>query len=185
MIGLNNMRERVRDMVFIALCAVMIAVCAQIHIPVLPIPYSMQNFGVFIAIGILGGRRAFFAIAVYLALGAAGLPVFAGFSGGVGRLLGETGGFLLGFLAIALVSWLITSLFKRGAASLLASLVTGQLISYAIGAFWYWTLYVREGSGASFSGILSVCVLPFLIPDIIKIFVAVMLSDRARKILKL
>ena len=181
----SSIRERIKNMVLIALFAVIIAVCAWIHIPTLPIPYSMQNFGVFIAIGILGGRRAFFAIAVYLAIGAVGIPVFSGFTGGFGRLFGETGGFLLGFLAIALISWCITSFFKRGTASVFVSILIGQLVSYAIGVFWYWFFYAEGGSDASFSGILAMCVLPFLIPDIVKIFVATVISDRVKRILKI
>ena len=184
MIGVN-MCERVRNMAFIALCAVMIAVCAQIHIPTTPIPYSMQNFGVFIAIGVLDGRRALISIAVYLALGAVGLPVFAGFTGGLGRLFGETGGFLLGFLAIALISWLFAAFLKGGVLSFVVSTVVGQIFSYAVGALWYWFFYADTGSAASFSGILAVCVLPFLIPDIIKISVAAMLSARVKRILKI
>ena len=179
------MCERVRNMAFIALCAVMIAVCAQIHIPTTPIPYSMQNFGVFIAIGVLGGRRALISIAVYLALGAVGLPVFSGFTGGLGRLFGETGGFLFGFLVIALVSWLCMSLLKPRKASLFVSLIIGQIFSYALGVFWYWFFYARNGGGGSFLGILSFCILSFLIPDIIKISLAAVLSVRVKRILKL
>ena len=181
----SSIRERIKNMVLIALFAVIIAVCAWVHVPTMPIPYSMQNFGVFIAIGILGGKRAFFSIAVYLGIGALGLPVFTGFTGGLGRLFGETGGFLLGFLAIALISWLITAFFKKGTPSVFLSMLIGQLASYAIGVFWYWFFYAKGGSATSFFGILAMCVLPFLIPDIIKISVATVISDRVKRILKI
>ncbi len=179
------MSDRIKSTVFIALSAVVIAVCAWIQLPLLSIPYSMQSFGVFLVIGILGGRRAFFAILVYLALGALGLPVFAGFTGGLGRLFGESGGFLLSFPFIALLSSLFTFLFKGKTVFRLISMLIGQLVSYAMGAFWFWFFYARSGEAGSFLGIISVCVLPFLLFDIIKIIFASAISDRLKRILKL
>ncbi len=179
------MSDRIKSTVFIALSAVVIAVCAWIQLPLLSIPYSMQSFGVFLVIGILGGRRAFFAISVYLALGALGLPVFAGFTGGLGRLFGETGGFLLSFPFIALILSLFTFLFRGKALFRLASMLIGQLVSYAMGSFWFWFFYARGGGESSFLGIISVCVLPFLLFDIIKIVFASAISDRLKRILKI
>ena len=89
------------DMAYIALFAVLLTVCAWISVP-LPVPFTLQTFAIFAALGILGGRRGTWAVAVYLLLGAVGLPVFSGFRGGLGALLGTTGGYILGFLALAL-----------------------------------------------------------------------------------
>ena len=96
-------------MAYNALFAVLLTVCAWISVP-LPVPFTLQTFAIFAALGILGGRRGTWAVAVYLLLGAVGLPVFSGFRGGLGALLGTTGGYILGFLALALVYWLVTAL---------------------------------------------------------------------------
>ncbi len=88
----------------VALMAAVLTLCAWITIPLGPVPFTMQNFGIFAALGLLGGRRGSLTVAVYLLLGLVGLPVFSGFGAGPGALLGPTGGFLLGFLLCALVT---------------------------------------------------------------------------------
>ena len=105
-------RLRTVDLAYVALFAVLIAVCAWISIPA-TIPFTLQTFGIFAALTILGGRRGTYATVVYLLLGAVGLPVFSGFQAGIGTLLGATGGFILGFAAQALVYWLITAHLGR------------------------------------------------------------------------
>ena len=79
------------DMAYIALMAVLMAVCSWISVP-MEIPFTMQTFALFCALGLLGGRRGTIAVLVYILMGAIGLPVFSGFGGGLGRLLGVTGG---------------------------------------------------------------------------------------------
>ena len=100
-------RIRTADMAYIALFAVLMAVCAWISIP-FAVPFTLQTFAVFAALAILGGRRGTLSVVVYLLLGAVGLPVFAGFKGGLAALLGTTGGYILGFLLTALLYWGIT-----------------------------------------------------------------------------
>ena len=97
-------RVSVRSLTHIAACAALTAVCAWIAIPTQP-PFTLQTLGVFLSVGLLGGRRGAAAVGLYLLVGAAGLPVFAGFTGGAGVLLGATGGYLAGFLASAVVMW--------------------------------------------------------------------------------
>ena len=103
----------VRDLVLCALMAALLAVCAWISFPVLEIAYTLQTFGVFFALLVLGGARGTLAILVYILLGAVGLPVFTGFRGGIDALLGVTGGYILGFLFTGLVYWLVTGLLGR------------------------------------------------------------------------
>ena len=97
-------RENTRDMVYIAMFAVLIAVCSWISVPA-TVPFTLQTFGVFVTVGVLGGKRGSLSVLVYLLLGMIGVPVFAGFSGGIGCLLGNTGGYIIGFLFSALVMW--------------------------------------------------------------------------------
>ena len=104
-------RFRTLDLAYIALFAVLMAVCAWITVP-LPKPlvqFTMQTFAMFMALLVLGGRRGLYAMVVYLLLGAVGMPVFSGFRGGMGVLLDTTGGYIIGFVAAALVYWLVTA----------------------------------------------------------------------------
>ena len=89
------------DMAYIALFAVLMAVCSWISIPAV-VPFTLQTFGVFVAVSVLGGKRGTLAVVLYLLMGIVGLPVFAGFSGGLGVLLGSTGGYIIGFVFTAL-----------------------------------------------------------------------------------
>ena len=105
-------RSKTLDMAYIALFTVLIAVCAWISIPTL-VPFTLQTFGIFLATAVLGGKRGSLAVAVYLLLGAVGVPVFANFTGGLGMLLGVTGGYLVGFLFVALVMWAMERLLGK------------------------------------------------------------------------
>ena len=97
------------DLAYIALMAALIALCAWISVPLGPVPFTMQTFGIFAALGLLGGRRGTLAFLIYLLLGIVGLPVFSGSSAGAGVLFGATGGYLLGYLAAALLFWGLTA----------------------------------------------------------------------------
>lgn len=112
-------RLRTLDLTYTALFAVLMAVCAWISIPVPKpmVPFSMQTFAVFAALAVLGGRRGTYAVSAYLLLGAVGLPVFAGFRGGLSVLLGSTGGYLIGFMGTALVFWLMESCLETACLS--------------------------------------------------------------------
>ena len=95
---------KTRNMVYIAMFAVLISICSWISIPS-AVPFTMQTFGIFLAVAVLGGKRGSLAVLVYLLLGLVGVPVFAGFSGGIGCLAGTTGGYIVGFQLTALVMW--------------------------------------------------------------------------------
>lgn len=101
------------DLVYISMFTVLIAICSWISIPA-AVPFTLQTLGVFLAVGILGGKRGTMAVLVYILLGAIGIPVFAGFSGGIGVLTGTTGGYIVGFLASALVMWGMECAFGKG-----------------------------------------------------------------------
>ena len=103
-----------RDMVLCALFAAILAVSAWLTVPG-EVPFTLQTFGVFAALGLLGGKRGTIAIALYLVLGAVGLPVFSGFRGGFGVLLGTTGGYIFGFLLSGLLYWALTALLGNKA----------------------------------------------------------------------
>ena len=92
-------RSKTYDMVCIAVFAVIIAICSWISIPA-TVPFTLQTFAIFLTVGVLGGKKGSLAVLVYILLGAVGVPVFAGFSAGIGILFGNTGGYIVGFLEI-------------------------------------------------------------------------------------
>lgn len=165
------------DMVYIGVCAVLIAICSWIAIPA-AVPFTLQTMGVFTVIGLLGGRRGTMAVLIYILLGAIGLPVFAGFTGGIHIILGSTGGYIAGFLLSALVMWGMEKLFGRSRIVLLLSMLAGLLVCYAAGTIWFMAVYTRTTGAVGVGTVLGWCVIPFIIPDLIKIAVAMFLTDR-------
>ena len=161
------MRNSSKNMVFCALFASLMAICAWISVPILDIAFTLQTLAVFLTLGLLGGKRGSAAILIYLLLGAAGMPVFSGFRGGFGMLAGITGGYLWGFLFSGLVYWALEGCGK------LPAMIAGQLVCYLCGSLWF---YLYAGGGLWV--ILLRCVVPYLIPDAVKITLAYTLSRR-------
>lgn len=165
----------VRKMVLCSMFAALMAVCAWFSIPVLDIAFTLQTFGVFLALGILGGKWGSVSIGIYLLLGVVGLPVFSGFRGGIGSLLGVTGGYIWGFLFSGLVYWTLERYGKP------LAMAAGMLACYACGSAWF---LVYAGSGVGLAAVILKCVVPYLIPDIVKIGMALSLSGRIGKHLR-
>lgn len=164
-------------MAYIALSAALISLCAWLSVPA-PIPLTMQTFAVFAVAGTLGARRSALALGTYILLGALGLPVFAGFQGGAGALLGATGGYILGFLPAALIAGAGAERLGRGLPALLFSMAAGLVCCYAMGTAWYVAVYARAGGQAGVAAVLSACVLPFIPADAAKLLLAALLSKR-------
>ena len=163
--------KNVRNMTRASLFAALIAVCSWLAIPVPPISVTMQTFAVFLTLGTLGGHWGCVSILLYLLLGLVGLPVFSGFRGGAAALLDATGGFLWGFLAAGLVYWAMERLGKLPAFAL------AMLVCYGCGCWWF-TVYA---GGIGFGAAMMTCVVPYLIPDTIKLCLAYSMSKRLRK----
>ena len=174
---------RTRDLTHIALFAVLIAVCAWITIP-MTVPFTLQIFAVFAALATLGGRRGAYAVAVYLLLGAVGLPVGAGFQGGLGWLLGTTGGYIVGFLCIALIYWLMTAKLGESLPVSIAACVLGLAVCYVFGTLWFMVVYARTTGPVGVMTALGWCVFPYVIPDLLKLVLAVTLSQRIKGFLR-
>lgn len=177
------MKVTTKDMVYIALFTSIMIVCAFITIP-FAIPFTLQTFALFTIIGILGTKRAFISVLLYLLLGAVGLPVFSGFRGGIGHLFGATGGYLLGFLLTTLISGFLMKFFsKKRKSNVLShcfSMLIGLIACYIFGTTWYLLLYTNSTENISIVSVLSLCVFPFVLPDILKI----VLSAYVTKLLK-
>ena len=186
---MNNTQKMKRnyrtvDLVYIALGAVLIAVCSWISIPT-TVPFTMQTFAMFFVLSTLGGKRGTAAILVYVLLGAVGIPVFANFTSGIGILLGSTGGYILGFLFIGLIYWLMVHLLGKKLWVEILSLVIGLAVCYAFGTAWFMIVYTQANGAVGLTMVLAWCVIPFILPDLVKLGLALTLSRRLSPVLKL
>ena len=173
--------RRIKDMVLIALFSAIIVICSLITIPSI-IPFTLQTFAVFLCLNILGAKKGLISILIYILLGVAGLPVFSGFNGGLGALLNVTGGYIIGFIFSALAFWLITAMLNKKT-SKIVNLITsfiGLIICFIFGTLWYVLLFIKNGDTISFTGAFTICVLPFIIPDIFKILLSIALSEKIK-----
>lgn len=147
---------KTKDMAYIALMAVLISVCSWLSVPA-AIPFTMQTYAVFTALLLLGGRRGSIAVAVYIALGAVGLPVFSGFAGGIGKLMGPSGGYIFGFMLTALCYWLCERVLGKKLWVRIVSLVVGLALCYAFGTVWFVKVY-SAAKPISYASALGMCV---------------------------
>ena len=168
-------KMRTVDMAYIAMFAVVMAVCAWISIPA-AVPFTLQTLGVFLAVGMLGGKRGTLAVLIYLLLGAVGMPVFAGFNGGLGYMLGSTGGYIVGFALSALTMWGFEAMLGRKTWVLAVSMVLGLAVCYAFGTAWFMVVYARNTGAIGLMTALGWCVIPYIVPDLVKIALALLLQ---------
>lgn len=171
--------DDLRNTVYASLMAALIAAGAYIAVPVGPVPIVLQNMFVLLAGLLLGWRWGLAAVAVYLLAGVCGLPVFAGGTGGIGRLAGPTGGYLLGYLpAVIAVGWISE---RRGNVLLfdLLGLVTGTAIVYLCGVPW-----LKMVTGMPMEKSLVVGMVPFLPGDAIKVIAAAAIARAVRPVIR-
>ena len=160
--------------------AALICVAGPLSIPVGPIPLSLATFAVYLAGSVLGRKKGTIAVALYLVIGVIGVPVFSGFSGGFQKLAGVTGGYLIGYLPCAYLSGVGAE--KREKAGWWfhpLMMVAGTVLLYLVGTI---VFMLHTGNGLIAS--LSLCVIPFLIGDAIKIAAATLLTVPVRKAVK-
>ena len=177
-------RSKTYDMVYIAVFAVLMAICSWISIPA-TVPFTLQTFAVFLAVCVLGGKRGTVAVVVYILLGAIGIPVFAGFTQGLAVLAGNTGGYIIGFILSALVMWGMEALLGRKLWVQAVSMVIGLVVCYIFGTAWFMMVYTKNEGSIGLATVLGWCVIPFIIPDLIKIALALTLGKRLGIIVKM
>ena len=182
---LTATKFRVKDLTYIAVCTALLAVCAWIAIPTpVRIDFTLQTLGVFLAVGVLGGRRGTLAILAYLLLGLVGAPVFSGFSGGPGALLTPSGGYLIGFLFTGLLMWGMEKALGGKPWVLALSMALGMLVYDAFGTAWFMVMYPMGGESVGLWTALTWCVFPYVPFDLIKLVLALILSVRLRPYVK-
>ena len=182
--ALNTNKFSTKELVLIAMFAAITAVCAWISIPIGAIAFTLQTFAVFCAVNLLGGRNGLFSILVYLLLGAVGLPVFSGFKGGIGVLAGPTGGYIIGFVFIALIYWAGTKLLGDKLPWRIALMLTGLAVCYAFGTVWFVFGYSKGENHMSFLSAMKICVFPFIPFDLGKLVLSLLITEPVKSAIK-
>ncbi len=166
----------------LSFCALMTAVTcilAPLSIPIGPVPLSLTNFVIYLSLYLLGWKLATVSYLIYLLIGLIGLPVFSGFTGGIGKLLGPTGGYIIGFIPMAILAGIAVEKYKNRFVQFLA-LVLGTIICYTLGTAWFCIEAQSHLSAA-----LGLCVFPFIPGDLCKIILAMLIGPIIRKRLQL
>lgn len=178
------MYHKTYDIVYIGIFSVLLILCSWISIPTI-IPFTLQTFGIFLALLVLGGKRGTSAIGIYLLLGSIGIPVFSNFGAGLGYLFGNTGGFALGFLLIGLSACFFEYCFGSKPFIVILSLLVGLIACYAFGCLWFLFISTSANKITGTTSVLSMCILPFIIPDLCKLGLAFFISKRLKPLLKI
>lgn len=163
------------SMAVTAVGAAVLAVVSPFAIPVGPIPISLCTLMICLIAYVLGWRRGTMCVLVYLLLGAVGMPVFSGFSGGLGKILGPTGGYMVGYLPLAAITGLAAERAPERRGIQLLAMVLATALLYGLGTLWY-----CAQAGTDFMGAVAVCVLPFLPGDGVKIAAVLALGPELR-----
>lgn len=171
--------KNIYNMVSIAIMAAVLCVVSPFALPIGPVPISLATLAIYIMVFILGWKKATISVLVYLALGLVGVPVFSGFSGGVEKVFGPTGGYLIGYLFIAIIAGIFIEKFEGKIYMYVIGLVLGTLVCYAIGTVW-----LACQLALSFPAALAAGVIPFIPGDIAKIVISCIVGPVTAKQIK-
>ena len=172
-----------RDVAYVATGVALMTVCAWISIPVGDVPFTLQTFAVSVIGMLLGWKRGFAAVAIYILAGLVGIPVFAGFRAGVQAIAGPTGGYIVGFLFAVTVSGLCKLLPLKNktvrTTAAFAGMLLGLIVCYLFGTLWFLGVYAKKtGVEIGLSAALMTCVVPYIVPDLVKTALAALISVR-------
>ena len=163
------------QLIFMALMAAVMCIAGPLAVPIGPVPITLTNLVIYIAVGVLGTAQGTISYCLYLLLGMVGLPVFSGYAGGLGKLAGPTGGYLIGFIAMALIGGIVMEVSHRKLIPTLIGWFIGTAVDYLFGTLWF--MFVTK---MNLSASLMMCVVPFIPGDLIKIVLAYCLSKKIK-----
>lgn len=176
---MKKRKFKTSDLIKVALGAAIMCVLAPVSFPVGAVPVSLATLGVYLVAAVLGKFKASVSVLVYVGLGMLGLPVFSGFTGGIARILWSGGGFIIGYVPCAFITGLIIDLMEEKRLAYPLGMLAGTVLCYACGVLWYMFLM-----NATFTSALTVCVVPFLIFDTLKITAASFIGYSIRNTVK-
>lgn len=171
---------KTREVAYGGISVALLTICSWISIPFV-IPFTLQTFAIFLICYLFGGKRGVLYILCYIVCGAIGLPVFSGFRGGFQALFDLTGGYILGFLGSALLLWGTERFWKGKVYRFALCAFLALLICYGFGTIWFLFVSMQKQNMITVGSVLMVCVIPFVIPDLLKIALACLLGDRIKR----
>lgn len=185
----HNREKRMesRSITMIALMTAVTCVLGPLSIPIGPIPVSLTNFAIYLTVYLLGWKKGSISYLIYLLIGVTGVPVFSSFSGGIGKLLGPTGGYLAGFLFMAVIAgWFIQKFSGGKPVQILLcflGMILGTAVCYVFGTIWFVKVYAGTDTPYTYGAALAACVYPFIPGDLVKIAAAAFLGPQLRRAL--
>jgi len=172
----KNKKINTRQLTLIGVMAAVTCILGPLSLPIGVVPISLTNLAIYFAIYALGGKRGTLSYIVYLFIGLVGLPVFSGFSGGLPKLFGPTGGYLIGFVFMAFISGIFIDKFSNKIYMCFLGMVLGTIVTYIFGTAW-----LAYEAHMTFNKALAVGVLPFIPGDIVKITIASLIGPQIKK----
>ena len=157
---------KIKKLVYCALFASLISVASQISIPLQPVPFNGAIFAVLLCGGMMGKKYGALSVAVYILLGMVGVPVFSGFRGGLGVLAGPTGGYIAGYIIIAFVTGMVCEKTRK-LQYIIPFMILSVILCYCFGTMWFCII-----TGNNFVSAFTLCVIPFIPVDILKVVFA-------------
>lgn len=178
-----QIKSRTRSIAYVGLSIAIIAVCSWVTIPIGPVPFTLQMFGIPLIIALLSPLEAISAVYLFVIIGAIGVPLFSGFKGGIGVLMGPTGGFLIGYLFGVVLAALFLHVVGRKAKSLIAKVACASIAGLIFTACAYTAGCIQYSlvAGIGVEQAFLVSCAPFIIPDIVKVIVAAICAQPIKK----
>jgi biotin transport system substrate-specific component len=168
-----------KSIALIALMTAVTCVLAPLSLPIGPVPISLTNLAIYLALYILGMKKGTISYIVYLFIGLVGVPVFSGFTGGPAKLIGPTGGYLIGFVFMAMIAGIFIDKFKGKMVPSMVGMILGTLVCYGFGTAWL----AYQGQ-MNFKAALLAGVIPFIPGDLIKMVLAAIFGPQIIKRLR-
>ena len=164
-----------QQMALVAIMTALTCIMAPFSLPIGPVPISLTNLVIYFSLYLLGWKLGTLSYVIYLLIGLVGVPVFSGFTAGPAKLFGPTGGYLIGFIPMAIIAGIVIDKFSQRWIQILGMIV-GTAICYAFGTAWFCIQ-----AGYTVSAALAVCVIPFIPADLIKMVIAMIIGPEIRK----
>lgn len=172
----NTKKSNIQILSLIAVMSAVMCIIGPIVIPIGVVPISLTNFVIYLTVIMLGCKKGTISYLIYMLIGLVGAPVFSGFSGGVGKLLGPTGGYLIGFIFIGLIAGFFADRFKGNIYMYFIGITLSNIVNYIFGSVW-----LAYQANLSIKAALMTGVVPFIVPDLVKAVIAILIGMIIKK----
>ena len=174
-ISVSAPHTKTYEITMTALMAAVTCILAPLSIPIGPVPISFTNLAIYLSLYLLGWKKGTISYLIYLLLGLVGLPVFSGFTGGPAKLAGPTGGYIIGFIVMAVIAGLVIDNCHKPLIQLVG-MIAGTIVCYLFGTVWFCIV-----ADSTFKAALGICVIPFIPADLIKMIIAMIIGPMIKK----